>query len=673
MAVESRCSDPDIFRPSIVQMLEPEFYTRSSWFEDLCEGLFKLKSRKTTFKAECYFGLIHFISCFYCLAVIPQIMSQTGYDSQSTFLTTALFSGGGSIICGLFANLPLVCAPVTVVALFLSVYLKNLYKDEESAAPTLAATLSPDLLPRFFQNSNMQTFSSSATSASRIQVGSTSVIISGFILMLFGWRPLGKLFSRLVPKSIQVGTAIGIGLLTALAGAVEVSIVMPGDYGQLVKLGDINDKVMISVAGVIFICILNHYHIKGSFCSGIISCSILFWIVSNEWPTGVVTVPTGLQKFPGFGFQSEIGLLFLVLDLVFLYLMFLSGLIPALARLAALTREDDSVPRGRWIFILCGLMSVCSGFFTGMPIMISPESAAAIKDGAKTGLSAVVCGVLFLLSIFFAPVLTGIPEAATSPVLIMIGTILFQQTSRIDWTVTTEAVPAFVVLFFIPFTYSVIQGVLVGLVVYAVLCLFTGELYHNFLHLALIYRKCCVWKGTEAQPHPVDDGDDDTTEDVAPIFRRRASTIVADVYMSVGLAEEEVIISAPTTVLRSQSRERSNHSNSFDKTRTAQARALRRASVGPGVDVGFTSSCDTHIPLLGDEEEIVGVSRPFASVDAAIVPTKRSSSFDSSTSSSAAQYLRTGRLGGIFATVSNEDDTNANARRNLDSMEEEHN
>lgn len=148
----------------------------------------------------------------------------------------------------------------------------------------------------------------------------------------------------------------------------------------------------------------------------------------------------------------------LTVDLLFLYVLYLNGLVTSLSNLAVLTREDGATPRGRWLFILSGFFTILSGLITSAPILVSPESSAAIKEGARTGLSAVVAGVLFLFSAFLGPLFKHIPASGTSPVLIMIGLILFQNVNRIDWRNVADAAPAFVVLFYIPFTYSIIQG-----------------------------------------------------------------------------------------------------------------------------------------------------------------------------------------------------------------------
>jgi AGZA family xanthine/uracil permease-like MFS transporter len=394
-----------------------EFYQNPGWFEAMCDVLFKLQRRKTTVRAELYYGVIHFISCFYCLAVIPQQLENAGYSSRPTVVSVALCSGAGSILSGLFANLPFVLAPPTVVSIFLSVYLQQ-YNDGPSE-------------------------------------GNLAVVLSGILLIFFGWRPLGRLAARLIPVPIQVGTAVGIGLLTALAGSTEINLVVSGTY-TILKMGNITAEVCIAFAGVILICIAMRFHVKGSFCIAVILCSLVWWIYDNDFPTSVAATPN-VNTISSQGINTANTPL-LTIDLIFLYVLYLNGLMTSLSNLGALTREDDTIPRGRWIYIICGMFTVFAGCISSAPILVSPESASSIKEGAKTGLSAVVAGFLFLLAAFFSPIFEKVPAAGTSGILIMIGIILFQNVGRIDWRNLSNSAPAFVVLFYIPFTYSIIQG-----------------------------------------------------------------------------------------------------------------------------------------------------------------------------------------------------------------------
>jgi adenine/guanine/hypoxanthine permease len=422
-----------------------DFYKQEGWFDELCEILFKIKERNTTIRLEIYYGLIHFISCLYILAVIPQQLSKAGYNIDYTVVAIGACCGVGSIVGGLFTNLPFVIAPTSVVSIFLSVYL---------------------------QSSNLDA-----------DVGSAAVVLSGIVLMLLFWKPLGIFIGKLIPLPIQVGTTLGVGLLTALAGAVEIDIVRPGKY-SLLEIGVITDEVIIAVVGLLIIAIGVHYHVKGAFVIALISCSLLWWVSQNAWPTRLASTPE-VAFITNKGFTGQVTEL--MFDLIFLYILYLSGLIPTFTDLSGLQRSDGTTPRGRWFFVIAGVMTILSGLFTSAPILISPESSAGIKAGAKTGLSTFVCGLLFLLTIFFSPVFRAVPAAATSPLLMMIGIILFQDVNRINWKDMEDAAPAFVVVFFIPFTYSIINGVAIGYLVYIIMGIFTGTLRKRFIEMMDFY------------------------------------------------------------------------------------------------------------------------------------------------------------------------------------------
>lgn len=142
--------------------------------------------------------------------------------------------------------------------------------------------------------------------------------------------------------------------------------------------------------------------------------------------------------------------------------------------LASLTNDDGSIPRGNWLYIVCGLSTIVSGYFSGPPILISPESAGGIKAGAKTGLSTLVCGLLYVVSIFFCPMFAEVPPSGTSPLLILVGMLLFMNVGRINWNAPGDAVPAFFNILLIPFSYSIMCGVGFGYLLYFMIGLSTG-------------------------------------------------------------------------------------------------------------------------------------------------------------------------------------------------------
>lgn len=434
-------------KDSTADLLSTEFFNRSTWSDDMFEILFHIQARSTTVRAEIYYGLVHFISCLYVLAVIPQQLVYAGYSDRTSVVTTALCCGLGSVIGGLFTNLPFIIAPPTVVSIYLVAFLQ-----EKNLGP---------------------------------EYGNAAVVLSGFALIFLGYKPLAYFIGTLIPLPIQVGTTVGIGLLTALAGATEIGLIKNGGEHQILRKGEVSVEQVIALSGLVIISVAIHYKIKAAFCLGLIFCTLSWWIYTNEWPTAVGARPTFFITGT-VGFSSK-QTRFLTFDLIFLYILYLSGITTSLSNLAGLTRENGEIPRGRWIYIISGVLTMLSGALNGPPILISPESAAGIKAGAKTGLSTIVCGVLFLLSMFVAPLLQQVPHAGTSPVLLMIGTLLFQNVNRIDWSDAKDAAPAFCVLFFIPFMYSVVEGVLMGYYVYLLIGCFTGDLLHNSVDFLKYY------------------------------------------------------------------------------------------------------------------------------------------------------------------------------------------
>lgn len=281
----------------------------------------------------------------------------------------------------------------------------------------------------------------------------------------------------MIPDGIQAGISVGIGLITALAGAIEVNLVVRGKY-TILDMGELTPEVVTAIANLIIVAVLLHYHVKGAFCTGLIVGTFMWWIISEEWPHEVVGEPAVLADV---GTLSNKNIALLIFNMFFLYVLTLNGLGRSLSDLAQLTKPNGAIPRGNFLFIVTGLTTMLSGYLSGPPVLISPESAAGIKAGAKTGLSTLVCGILFGISVFFAPIFAEVPAAGTAPLLIMVGVMMFGNCKRVDWADYKIAVPAYCVLFFIPFTYSILRGVAIGYVIYIMIGLFTGDMIQHII------------------------------------------------------------------------------------------------------------------------------------------------------------------------------------------------
>lgn len=341
--------------------------------------------------------------------VVPGQLSDAGYDRTSSIEATALTCGIGCILSSYISNLPFVIAPPTSVSIYLAVSLQQL-------------------------------------NLNRIQ-GDSVVMLSGCALLCIGiFKPITALVTRIIPDCIQASTAVGIGLITAVAGAIELDLVVPGKY-TIVEMGPITPSIIIAL--------------------------LAWWAYSNEWPETIMCVP---HLTVDRGVTMDFQLFGLLANLLFLYILTLSGLSRSMSDLAQLTHPiEETIPREQWLFIVCGAATILSGYFSGPPILLSPETAAGIKAGAKTGLSTLVCRLLFLVKIFFCLLFSSVPATGTSPLLLLVGLTLFTNANRIKWTHAPDAIPAFFVLLLIPFTYSILSGVGVGFALYIGIGLISGE------------------------------------------------------------------------------------------------------------------------------------------------------------------------------------------------------
>jgi AGZA family xanthine/uracil permease-like MFS transporter len=371
-------------------------------YRDYVDNFFEIKKKGTTFQVEVLSGLINFFSSMYVLAVIPNQMALAGYDAHVSVSIVGLITGIATIACGMISNTPLVIAPPTSLAIFFVVSLRQ---------------------------DGMSTHD-----------GNMAVFYSGIMVLVVSFiGPIGIFLSKLIPETIQASTAMGVGLITCLAGYVEIGLIVQGQYSILSR-GEITNEVCIATSGLILIAVLQFYQSKFSYLFGLVWGTFIWWIYNDIFPTHWGAAPT----FRTDAVTTIVGpTLLLVIELFLLHMIMAFGLARALIELmgqsSQVTNPDKSkmlasIPKGRYIFIVIAVANIMSGLMYGPPIVISPESSAGIRAGAKTGLSAVVCGSIFcVVAINFGPLYAAIPPAGTSPVLIMVGLLLFRNVIRVDF------------------------------------------------------------------------------------------------------------------------------------------------------------------------------------------------------------------------------------------------
>jgi AGZA family xanthine/uracil permease-like MFS transporter len=270
----------------------------------------------------------------------------------------------------------------------------------------------------------------------------------------------------IIPHSVKIGTIVGMGLQIAIVGMTSIDLVVGSNF-TLITLGDLaNYKIWVSIFGLLIIGTLSYHKVRGGILIGILIISILTWYLESSFPHKFVTLPTltlGHADYINFS-ELEFGKCFsAVVAFVFIGIIDVSGVMFGMARLANLTLIDDTVPGSMYAFVGVSVSTVLGACMGSTPVIIYVESAAGIKEGGRTGLTAVVISFFFVLSLFLAPLFSSIPVTATSSVSILVGVLMMSQAREIDWDDLSSAIPAFLTMTLIPFTFSITNGIMFGL------------------------------------------------------------------------------------------------------------------------------------------------------------------------------------------------------------------
>jgi AGZA family xanthine/uracil permease-like MFS transporter len=436
----------------------PRASSQSSWIgkigacvKDSLDGYFCITERGSTIGTEIRAGTAAFLTMSYLLLVNPQIMNQAGVSHSNAVMGTALSSAVASIVVGVGGNLPFGLAP----GLGLSAYLTY------GLVLADVATLSEAL---------------------------TACFASGALLFVCAVSGIANIVMRIVPKSIKMAIVVGMGILIAMIGMVSIQLIV-ADEKTLVAMGDLSQWTMqLSLLGVMLIASLMYHNVQGAILVGITILTLIFWTINKSWPSYFFEIPNwdGVQYIDVsvmWRWEKAGTIYTAVFTFLFICIFDVSGVMFGLATLSGLLQEDGSIKRAIWGFLGSSAGTLVAAFFGSTPIICTVECAAGIKEGGRTGLTAVVIGIYFLLSLFLAPLFGAVPDGATAPVLILVGTLMMGEAAKIDWEVMDSAVPAFLVLTLIPLTYSITNGIVFGLMSAAVFYITTGNAFCDIARL----------------------------------------------------------------------------------------------------------------------------------------------------------------------------------------------
>ena len=404
---------------------------------------FKLEENKTNVKTEILAGVTTFMTMAYILAVNPDILSATGMDKNALFTATALSAFVATLVMALVARLPFALAPGMGLNAFFA-------------------------------------FTVVLGMGHSWQFALTAVFLEGIIFILLTAFNIRELIVNAIPLPLKHAVSAGIGLFIAFIGLQNAGIVINND-ATLVGLGDMGSPaVLIALFGIVLTAVLLILRVKGALLIGIFVATIAgipFGV--THMPEGhLVDTPPSLSPiFMKFEFSQVFTLDMLIVLFTFLFVdMFDTvGTLVGVSSKAGMLDKDGKVPRVKQALFADSIGTFCGAIFGTSTVTTYVESASGVAEGGKTGLTSLATAALFLIALFFAPVFTMVPAAATAPALILVGFFMMSPILKIDFENYTESIPAFITIIAMPLTYSIAEGIVFGMLSYVLLKLLTGK------------------------------------------------------------------------------------------------------------------------------------------------------------------------------------------------------
>lgn len=454
----------------------------------MLEKLFALKERNTTVKGEIIAGLTTFITMAYILFLAPNLLSIAGMDKDAVLIATALGGGLVTIAMGILVNYPICLAPgVGLLAFY-----------------TFTVVLGMGIA---------------------WQTALGAVFISGLVFLFLTLTTVRQHIVEGIPAAMKIAITVGIGLFITiiglkLSGLMTVTLSLspdslaqvvatqghstPGSSETILTLGNLMDpQVALALFGLIFTALLMARNVQGAFIIGAVVTSIL------AYATGNAQLPENfsIMAIPDFSkaafFELDIasamhlGLVTIIFSFTFVELFDSMGTLIGTATKAGIANPKEGKFPGLGKAMTVDAVGVSFGALLGASTITAfVESAAGVGAGGRTGLTAVTCGVLFLLALLFAPLITLVPNCATAPILILVGALMMEPIRDIDFSDWTEAFPSFMVIALMPFTYSIANGVAAGLIMYPLLKIIAGrtkEVHWIMYPLAIIVLIRYIW------------------------------------------------------------------------------------------------------------------------------------------------------------------------------------
>ncbi len=431
----------------------------------MLEKFFKLKENNTNVKTEVMAGITTFMTMAYILAVNPDILSASGMDKSAILLATAIASFIGTLCMAFMANYPFALAPGMGLNAYFAFTVCGIY-------------------------------------GYSWQIALLAVFAEGIIFIILSATNVREAIFNAIPLTLKSAVSAGIGLFIAFIGLQNAKIVVNNDSTLVsyqtfkTDFSSIGMGALLALIGVIITGIFMVKKVKGSILFGIIAtwvlgiiCELIGIYVPNPELGMYSVIPSSFVSFDfsalgntfGQVFKADFSAIkvveFIVVVFAFLFVDVFDtlGTLIGVSTKANMLDEDGKLPRIKGALMADAVATTAGAVLGTSTTTTFVESASGVTEGGRTGLTAVVTGFLFLLSVIFSPLFLTIPSFATAPALIIVGFYMIASVAKIDWENALEAIPAFLCIIAMPLMYSISEGIAIGVISWTLLHIFTGK------------------------------------------------------------------------------------------------------------------------------------------------------------------------------------------------------
>jgi AGZA family xanthine/uracil permease-like MFS transporter len=405
------------------------------------ERYFEFQRLGTSWRTEILAGATTFVTMAYIIFVNPSILHEAGMPFKAVVAATCFCAAFGSIAMGVFARYPIALAPgMGLNAYFTYTVVKGMGIPWETALG--------------------------------------AVFLSGVAFLILTFLGIRQLIVEAIPPELYAAVAAGIGLFIAVIGLRNAGIIV-GSPATLVTLGNLRDKnTVLAIFGLLLISALLARGVRGAMLIGILATTLVAAVCGLiTWKPEIYSVSDIAATAGKLNIHAAWGIGFVEIVFVFLFVDLFDniGTLVGVGKKAGLFDEANRIPRIRRI-MFADASATIAGSLAGTSTVVSYiESAAGVVAGGRSGVTAIVVGLLFVLALFVAPVIGAVPPAATAPALIVVGSLMMSQIGEISWKDPAVAIPAFLTLVTIPLTFSIANGLAFGFTAYALLRVVTGQ------------------------------------------------------------------------------------------------------------------------------------------------------------------------------------------------------